>query len=621
MERDVRTLLAGAVKDLRRAWRSLAITDLVYKAIAFAILTPAATLLLYSFRAAAGERVVADVDIARFLLTTPAGIASLLIGTTLIVAITAVELACLMAIGLGCNKGVHLDARAALEFGAANAFDVLRLISHMVVRLIGALAPFLLAAGLVYFALLDDHDINYYLSRRPPEFVYAAILGSALGVVLAGLLLRTIARWSLSMPLMLFEGVHPRRALGESARRVEGSKAIIIAALAAWVIFSITLAAAATWFVQIIGRLIAPQLAGSLALLLLFIGSLIVIGGLLALLIGIVNISLFPLIVVRCYLHLGHASPTITLEERAGAPARFSGRAIAGLATLIVLGAIGFGLAAFLTNRSQTPVAVIAHRGASATAPENTLAAFRLAAEQGAAFIELDVQESADGDVVVVHDADLMKIAGDGTKIWEGTSAHLRSIDVGSQKAAQYSSERVPTLAEALAVCRDRCRVIVELKSYGHAQRLEERVVQIVEAAGMADRCIFMSLDHGMVGKLKSLRPSWRVGLLIAKAMGDVTELDADFLAVEARMATRRFVRRAHAAGQDVFVWTVNDPAWMLVALSRGIDGLITDKPDLAKLVIERREGMSETQRFLVAQLIRLGATTQALEAEDVLRP
>jgi glycerophosphoryl diester phosphodiesterase len=124
-----------------------------------------------------------------------------------------------------------------------------------------------------------------------------------------------------------------------------------------------------------------------------------------------------------------------------------------------------------------------------------------------------------------------------------------------------------------------------------------------------------------VVHRMKSLRPSWRVGLLVAKAMGDLTELKADFLAVEARMASRRFIRRAHRAGQDVYIWTVDDPAWMFVGLSRGVDGLITNQPDVARKVIELRAQMSEPQRFLAAQLIRFGASTNALAAEDALRP
>jgi len=294
---------------------------------------------------------------------------------------------------------------------------------------------------------------------------------------------------------------------------------------------------------------------------------------------------------------------------------------VSGIVAVSLLAAVGVGLFAFLANRNQAPALIIAHRGSSAIAPENTLASFRLAAEQHTDFIELDVQESADGQVLVVHDSDLMKVGGNPTKIWDGSASALRSVDIGTSKDPRYSAERVPTLAEALAACKGRCRVIVELKSYGHDQHLEERVAAIVEEAGMESDCIFMSLDREMVRKMKALRPSWRVGLLVAKAMGDLTELKADFLAVEARMATRSFVQRAHAAGQDVYIWTVNDPAWMVVALGRGVDGLITDKPDLARRVVERRAQMSEPQRFLAALLIRFGATTDSLAAENALRP
>jgi glycerophosphoryl diester phosphodiesterase len=287
----------------------------------------------------------------------------------------------------------------------------------------------------------------------------------------------------------------------------------------------------------------------------------------------------------------------------------------------MMLVTLGVGLFAFLTNGKEHPALIIAHRGSSALAPENTLAAFRLAGDQRTDFVELDVQESSDGQVLVVHDSDLMKVGHHPTKIWNSDAATLRTIDIGSFKHARFSSERVPTLAEALAACKGRCRVIVELKSYGHNQQLEERVVGIVEAAGMQNDCVFMSLDHNMVRKMKELRPSWRAGLLVAKAMGDLTELKADFLAVEARMASRQFVQRAHRAGQDVYVWTVNDPAWMFLALGRGVDGLITDKPDVARQVIETRAQMSEPQRFMTALLIRWGASTEVLEPENALRP
>ena len=90
---------------------------------------------------------------------------------------------------------------------------------------------------------------------------------------------------------------------------------------------------------------------------------------------------------------------------------------------------------------------------------------------------------------------------------------------------------------------------------------------------------------------------------------------------VESKLATRRFVRRAHRAGQDVYVWTLNDPARMIRAISRGADGLITDRPDEARSVLAQRDEMSEAQRLLVAVLVRLGVSSEALEAGGALRP
>ena len=302
-------------------------------------------------------------------------------------------------------------------------------------------------------------------------------------------------------------------------------------------------------------------------------------------------------------------------------PRRLSVRAALGLAAIAALAAVGFALLAFLFTRGNQPVLVFAHRGSSLEAPENTLSAFRKAVEEKADFVELDVQESADGEVMVVHDSDLMKMGGSPLKIWEATAAQLRAVDLGSRMGPQFAGEKVPTLAEVLAECKGKTKVDVELKSYGHDQHLEGKVVALVEAAGMQNDCIFMSLDRNMVRKMKGLRPSWRCGVLIAKALGDPTSLGADFLAVEARMATGNFVRRAHRARQDVYVWTVDDPAWMLAAMSRGADGLITNRPDLARRVVASRAQMSDAERLLVALLIRLGARTEALESEGALRP
>ena len=128
-------------------------------------------------------------------------------------------------------------------------------------------------------------------------------------------------------------------------------------------------------------------------------------------------------------------------------------------------------------------VAVVAHRGASGAAPENTLAAVRGAIADGADWIEIDVQETADGEVVVIHDRDLMKLAGVGLDTKDATLAELEQIDVGSWFDPVFAGERVPTLRAVLEEARGKAGVVIELKYYGHQQRLEARVAELVDRA------------------------------------------------------------------------------------------------------------------------------------------
>jgi glycerophosphoryl diester phosphodiesterase len=625
MWKQARAIAADAVRDFLRSWRSLTLADLGYKTVAFALLTPVTVLLFRWLVFSKHTKVVADADILRFFVTTRVGVVALVVVGAVILAISALELACLMAIGLAAAKGTRLSARDAIVFGATRAPNVLRLTVNVVLRLLGGVVPFLVLLGFVYWALLTRHDINYYLAERPPAFWAAAAIAALVLAALAILLVWTVARWMLALPLVLFEEVSPRRALGESARRSAGYRSLIVVVIAAWSVVGPALATVARFFPEIIGRSAAPHLAGSLTLLLLLIAVLALLWGAFGLAVSVVSVSLLALVVVRLYLRVGEPReprlPETADRERPGAAVLIPRRVKVGMAAVAALAVVSVALLNLGTSWRNQEVVVIAHRGASLAAPQNTQAAFRLAIEQGTDFVELDVQESADGEVLVVHDSDLMNVAGIPLEIWDTPAATIRSVDIGSHAGPRYSGERVLTLAEALALCKGSVGVVIELKSYGHNQRLEDKVVAIVEAAGMGNECLYMSLDHQMVWKMKHLRPSWRVGVLAAKALGDIRKLDVDFLAVEARMATPRFVRRAHRAGQDVYVWTVNDPAWMLNAMSRGVDGLITDRPDLARQVIARRARMSDAERVAVALLIRVGARTEALAAEGALQP
>jgi glycerophosphoryl diester phosphodiesterase len=257
--------------------------------------------------------------------------------------------------------------------------------------------------------------------------------------------------------------------------------------------------------------------------------------------------------------------------------------------------------------RTSDSLAVVAHRGAAGKAPENTLASIRQAIADGTDWVEIDVQESADGEVVVVHDSDFMKLAGVDLRVWEATLSQLRAIDVGSWFDPGFAKERVPTLAEVLDIAKGRTKVVIELKYYGHDEQLERRVVDIVEQADMSDEVAIMSLKYEGIRKIRALRPDWTIGLLSATAIGNLARLDVDFLAVASGMASPGFVRRSQAQGKRVFVWTINDAVSLSRMMSLGVDGVITDEPALAREVMAERSGLNSAERLLMHTAVLFG--------------
>jgi glycerophosphoryl diester phosphodiesterase len=221
---------------------------------------------------------------------------------------------------------------------------------------------------------------------------------------------------------------------------------------------------------------------------------------------------------------------------------------------------------------------IIAHRGGAAVAPENTIAAFERGIADGADWLELDVQENAQGEIVVIHDRDFMRVAKSPLMVHEATSGELATIDIGSYFAPEFAAQRTPLLKDVLQAAKGKAGVVIELKYYGHEKELERRVVEIVDETGSQDNIVVMSMNYEGIRAMAALKPEWTYGFLNAVTIGDLTNLEVDFLAITAGAATRRMIQRAHARGLKVYVWTVDDPIQMTMMMSRGVDGIITDQ-------------------------------------------
>ena len=614
--------VGAAVGSFRRTWPRLALTALVYKLLGFVLLAPLSALVLRAFLWLSGREVVADEQIAAFFLS-PVGMSALIVVGSIGLAILALEQAAAMTIVFGDANDQRIGVLGALRFAFGHARPTLELTGRMLVRTILIAAPFMAAAAAIVLWKLSEYDINFYLTEKPPEFWLAAALVGLLVTALGVVLVPRVLSWSYALPLVVFAGKSPAAALRQSHHLTRASKRTIAISLLGWGLASIVASSVLLGLTTGLARLVIPPLTQRMTLLLVAMGTLLLLWALANLAVTLGSEVAFAVLIVRLYLAGGGSRElpsdwSMASKERELASRIYSRRTLGWAAVVAVLGAVAFTGLLLRAVENESDIEVTAHRGSSAAAPENTMAAVRLALEEGTDWVEIDVQETADGEVVVMHDSDFKKISGSPLKIWEATMEDLRDLDIGSWFDPSFSGERVATLREVLETCRGRAGVNIELKSYGHGVRLEERVVEIVEDLGMSSEVVVMSLKYEAVQKMHALRPDWTLGLLTTVSLTDLTTLDADFLAVNASLATGPFVRSAHRAGKRVHTWTINDPMMMSAMMSRGVDNLITDLPALAIEIRRQRAAMDPLERLIVTAAALVGMKSRRpAEGED----
>ncbi len=598
---------AKVLSVLRQSLGQVFIIHLAYVALGLVLFTPLLGLVGRAILRLSGQSVFSDFDIAYFLLT-PLGISALVLFAALLITILVFEQASLMAVSAAAEHGQQISNMSGLSFAARRARRIFLFALRLVFRILVIVLPFLAVSAAVAWFLLSDYDINYYLTEKPPVFIAAAAGIGLLILTMLVLLLRRLLAWSLALPLLLFTDVSPARSFIESEQLTRGHKRLFVVTLGSWLVAAFLFGFLLLGAVQLLGSMLVPLFFHSMNLLVLVLGGLVALWSLANLFVTTFTSGSFSALLVVLYERFGAEIRVSCFAEsrqdrqRAMTAQRFALLLVAGTAGAVLVGV-------WLTNgiRTVDHVEIIAHRGAAGKAPENTLASIRQAIADGTDWVEIDVQESVDGEVMVIHDSDFMKLAGESLKIWNGTARQLQEIDIGSWFDPKFSGQRVPTLAAVLAEVRGKCRLLIELKYYGHDQQLEQRVVDLVEQAGMAADVAIMSLKYDGVARIRNLRPDWEVGLLSTKSIGNLSSLDLDFLAVNMAMASSGFIRRSHAAGKKVYVWTVNDQVSMSRMMSMGVDGVITDEPELARAVLAERAGMNSIERLLIHTAVLLG--------------
>jgi len=588
--------------DFVRSGRLVFGWQVLVQLIGAAAVAPLSGWLLNRVVARSGSAVVSNFDLAAFVLTPP-GVVFVLVTVVASVAFHTAQFA-----GYTWIAGHAIAGRPLTLWGTVGAvWDrigvLVELGLRMCARMLLLALPFVVVAVAAWFTLLRGHDVNYYLAERPPEWRSWVLLAGVLASVYGVLTLRRFATWIYTMPLVMFERRHAREALGTSETMLRGRLLRTIAPLVAWWVALSVVAYTTYWFgrqatdaalgwagldVHLVLPLVAVFLAVSI--LAAFVYSTLQFGG-------------HQFLITRTYAERDDTTVAVPeiVDEEADRIGRRQGKAVTLMLAGTAVLACGIGGVLYGKLELRDHVEVTAHRGSSLRAPENTLAAFRGALAEGADYVELDVQRTRDGRLAVLHDADLMRVAGVAAKVRESTLEELQRFDVGARHGPASSGERLPALEDVIAMARGRLKLNVELKYNAPDPGLAPAVVQLLRRERFVDDAVVTSLDLDALREVERLAPELETGLIVSAAAGNLARLEVDFVSLNSARARPRLVRRLQAAGKGVHVWTVNDADVMLRMIERGVDNVITDDPARLVRLLQQRETLSTPQKLGLA--------------------
>lgn len=254
-------------------------------------------------------------------------------------------------------------------------------------------------------------------------------------------------------------------------------------------------------------------------------------------------------------------------------------------------------------SEAMDEVAITAHRGASGSAPENTIAAIERALEEGADYVEIDIRMTSDGVPVLLHDDALFRTTRVYNKVGKVTFEQLSEYDAGSSYSSEFEGERIPSLEEVLERFGGKVGFNIELKAK-KSKELTKKVVEMIEYYHLEDSCVITSMSYEQLEWVKEFNKKIKTGHIISPVFGTFYDnTAADFYSIRSDAVSEELVTEIHSLGKEVHAWTVNREYELLRMRAVGVDNIITNKPAYARRVVFSNE-LTDTLEEMIALLV-----------------
>ena len=276
---------------------------------------------------------------------------------------------------------------------------------------------------------------------------------------------------------------------------------------------------------------------------------------------------------------------------------------------IMILALIGGSLFTYQVITSKTnlnieyvrKMEITAHRGASVKYPENTMSAFKGAKELGADWIELDVQQTKDKQIVVSHDTNLVRVTGVNKDIIDMNYSEIEKLDAGSFFNEKFKGEKIPLLSEVLEYAKNNnIRLNIELKPTGKETDFEKQVVDLIKEYNFENRCVITSQMYDVLKNTKNVDKDIKTVYVMSIAIGNITDAKyADAFSVEASNVNTYLVSKVHNEGKELYAWTVNTEESINKMIDMNVDNIITDNIELGKELVEKSKNSNLINEFI----------------------
>jgi len=246
-----------------------------------------------------------------------------------------------------------------------------------------------------------------------------------------------------------------------------------------------------------------------------------------------------------------------------------------------------FFISAGITGKKSPKMIIMAHRGASAESPENTMIALRKAVEAGADYAEIDVHQTQDGKIILMHDETLDRTTSGEGYVWDHSWEEIGCLDAGSWFKKEFTGEKVPSLEEIIQFASGRIKLNIEIKISREEPDLVSKVVDIINQYDFRDDCIVTSFDRKAVEEVIKIDPRIQTGFIFGEDYPeDVFTGSWEALSCSYKIVDEEFVHKARENKKNIYVWTVDQKKRMLRLIDLKVDAIITNKPGLLREVL-----------------------------------